>query len=76
LIIAPGIEEPMVVNPEGTIGIDEELIGPAPTAAANGGWSADEWVAVGGSALAALLLGAGVAFLATRRHFLHQPLIH
>jgi hypothetical protein len=72
-VIAPGIEEPMVVNPEGTIGIEEGLISPVPQSSGNGGWSADEWVAVGGSGLLALLLGAGITFLLTRRHYLQSP---
>lgn len=74
-VIAPGIEEPAIVNPEGTIGIQEGLISPA-LQSSGGGWSADEWVAITGSALAALLLGAGVAVLLTRRHYMHHPLPH
>ncbi|NNL12219.1 MAG: hypothetical protein HKO82_00855 [Acidimicrobiia bacterium] len=74
-VIAPasGIEEPAIVNPEGTIGIEEGLISPNPQTASEGGWSADEWVAMSGSAVIALLLGAGITFVATRRHYLHHP---
>jgi hypothetical protein len=71
---APGSEEPAIVNPEGTIGIQEDLISPAVPASSSGGWSADEWVAMSGSALVAMLLGAGIAFVATKRHYLHHPL--
>jgi hypothetical protein len=73
-VIAPGSEEPAIVNPEGTIGIEEGLISPTPQPSNDGGWSADEWVAITGSAALALLLGAGITFLATRRHYLNHPL--
>jgi hypothetical protein len=78
MVIAPaeGIEEPMIINPEGTIGIEENLIAPAPETTESGGWSADDWTVLGTSVLAALIVGAGVAFLATRRHYRHQPLPH
>ena len=38
MVIAPadGIEEPMIVNPEGTIGIEENLISPTPTSESGG----------------------------------------
>ena len=77
MVIAPadGIEEPMIVNPEGTIGIEESLISPTP-GSSSGGWSADDYAVLGTSVLAALVVGAGVAFLATRRHYRHQPLPH
>jgi hypothetical protein len=71
MVIAPadGIEEPMIVNPEGTIGIEENLIAPASGATGSEGWSADDWTVLGTSVLAALAVGAGVAFLATRQHY-------
>jgi hypothetical protein len=71
-VIAPGPEEPMIVNPDGTIGIEENLIAPAPGATADGGWSADDWAAWSGTAAASLLIGAGVAFLTTRRHYVRK----
>ena len=77
MVIAPadGIEEPMIVNPEGTIGIEETVIAPNP-GVSSGGWSADDYTVVGASIVAALVVGAGVAFLATRKHYRHQPLPH
>ena len=77
MVIAPavGMEEPMIVNPEGTIGIEETVIAPAP-GSSSGGWSADDYAVLATSTMAALVVGAGLAFLATRRHYRHQLLPH